>query len=194
MSDLINMIGSVMNSGVVDQMTQQTGGDKSKVSSAIETALPLLISGLAKNSSDQQGANSLFGALQNDHSGDVLGNLSGLISNPQQSDGNGILGHVFGNNLPKVEETVSKSSGLDMGSVGQILITLAPIVMGILGKKQRQDNMDAGSIAGLLNNTVQEAPPQQRDLMSQLLDSNNDGTVVDDVARIGANLLGNFLK
>jgi hypothetical protein len=194
MSNLIDLIGSVMNSGVVNEISQKTGEDKSQVSSAIETALPLLISGLAKNSSNQQGADNLLGALQSDHDGGILGNIMGLVSNPQQSDGSGILGHVFGNNLGKVEQTVSKSSGLDMGNVAQILITLAPIVMGVLGKKQRDDNMDANGLSSLLNNTVQQAPPQEQNLMSQLLDSNNDGSVVDDVAKIGANLLGNFLK
>ena len=194
MSNLIDIIGSVMNSGVVDQMSQQTGGDKSQVSSAIETALPLLISGLAKNSSNQQGANSLFNAIQNDHSGNDLGNIINMVANPNQSDGSGILGHVFGNNLGRVENTVSKSSGLDIGKVAQILITLAPIVMSVLGKKQQDDNMDASGIAGLLNNTMQQAPQKEQSLMSQLLDSDNDGSVVDDVAKIGANLLGNFLK
>jgi hypothetical protein len=194
MSNLIDLIGSVMNSGVVDEISQKTGGEKSQVSSAIETALPLLISGLAKNTSNTQGADNLLGALQSDHDGGILGNIMGLVSNPQQSDGNGILGHVFGNNLGKVEQTVSKSSGLDIGNVGQILITLAPIVMGVLGKKQREDNMDANGLSSLLNNTVQQAPQQEQNLMSQLLDSNNDGSVVDDVAKIGANLLGNFLK
>jgi len=50
------------------------------------------------------------------------------------------------------------------------------------------------SIAGYLNNTVHESPLQQRVLVSHLLYSDNDGSVVDDLAKIGANLLGNFLK
>ena len=62
-----------------------------------------------------------------------MGYLGGGLPAPQettrQTDGGGILGHIFGNNQTQVAKEVSQKTGLDMGQVAQLLITLAPIVM-----------------------------------------------------------------
>ena len=61
------------------------------------------------------------------------GNVSG-----RRADGTGILNHAFGDRRAAAEEAVAKKSGLDLSSIGPLLTTLAPIVMSLLGRKQRQ--------------------------------------------------------
>ena len=71
--------------------------------------------------------------------------LGGGIPAPQeatrQTNGNGILDHIFGGNQTQVAKEVSQNTGLDMGQVAQLLITLAPIVMGYLGQKKQQEKV-----------------------------------------------------
>lgn len=73
----------------LQQMADQLGADQAQTQSAVEMALPLLLGALGRNAQDEQGAQSLFGALQRDHMGAApqqalglggldLGGLAGL--------------------------------------------------------------------------------------------------------------------
>ena len=50
---------------------------------------------MARNTSNQQGAESLHNALQKDHDGSILDNLGGFLNNAQSGPGAGILRHVL---------------------------------------------------------------------------------------------------
>ena len=71
-----------------------------------------------------------------------------------------------------------------------------PIVLNALGNQSHQTGggINIGNIAGILSNFVgnqqQQQAPQQNDLITQLLDRDKDGSVVDDVV----GMLGNLFK
>ena len=152
-------------------------------------ALPMILSGLANNAAQPQGAESLNQALQQDHQGDVLSNLDSYVSNPNSDDGLGILGHIFGNKQGAVAQQVSQSSGLNIGQVAQLLITLAPIVMGFLGKKKQEQNLDAGGLSNMLGEQQQQmqtAGNPMMDMVSGFFDKDKDGSSMDDLASMAA--------
>ena len=70
---------------------------------------------------------------------------------------------------------------------------VAPMVMGALGKTQKENGLDASGLSDFLVTQQQQAAaahPGMMGTLSSLLDSNNDGSVVDDLSRIA----GNFFK
>ncbi len=74
---------------------------------------------------------------------------------------------------------------------------VAPLVMGFLGREKKQQGFDAGQLASMLGGARDQmatAQPQAMDMLSGLLDSDGDGSIMDDVASIGSSLLGGFLK
>jgi hypothetical protein len=77
---------------------------------------------------------------------------------------------------PAAQRGVGQLAGLEPGQAAQLLGLLAPIVMALLGRGQRQRSMGGG------------------DLLTSLLDSDGDCQVMDDVLEKGAGLLGGFLK
>ncbi|QQS47524.1 MAG: DUF937 domain-containing protein [Acidobacteriota bacterium] len=188
--NLTDLLQGALSGNTVSQISQTIGADEDATSTAIQSALPMILGGLARNSQSDEGAASLFGAIDNDHDGSVLDDLAGFIGNYGQASGAGILGHVFGGQQPAIEQTVSQTSGLDMSKVGPLLTILAPIVMGALGKTQRQEGLGAGDLAGLLGGSTQQMASGSPvvDLLSQVLDRDRDGSAVDDV--IG--MLGGF--
>ncbi len=188
--NLTDLLQGTLSGNAVSQISQTIGADENTTSTAIQSALPMILGGLARNSQSDEGAASLFGAIDNDHDGSVLDDLAGFIGNYGQANGAGILGHVFGGQQPAIEQTVSQSSGLDMSKVGPLLTILAPIVMGALGRTQRQEGLGAGDLAGLLGGSTQQMASGSPvvDLLSQVLDRDRDGSAVDDV--IG--MLGGF--
>lgn len=203
MFSLQDLLGQEQGTEAVDQISQNVGADSSLVNTAIQMALPALINGLANNASTPEGAQSLDTALEQDHSGggvlDNLGGLAGMIFGgqqeaappPRQADAGGILGHILGGSQGQVAQEVSQKSGLNMGQVAQILMFLAPIVMGYLGKQKQEQGVGANDLGGLLGGLLgggQQAAPQQSsgnsmiDMASNMLDSDRDGSAMDDIA------------
>lgn len=188
------LLQDALNDNTISQISQSIGADQEATSSAIQTALPMLLGGLANNSQSEQGASSLLAALDRDHDGSALDDVAGLVGMLAQGQGSGgsILGHIFGGGTSAVAQSVSQASGLDAGKVGPLLQMLAPIVMGAIGKARREGGFGAGDLAGLLGGASQQfsGGGDMLGLISNLLDRDRDGSPVDDVVGMLGNLFG----
>ena len=187
-----DLINERLSGDALSQLSQQIGADPGTTSNAVLAAIPMLLGGMARNTQSGDGASSLLGALDRDHDGSVLDDVVGFLGQGGGGNGDGILGHIFGSNRQNVESGISQASGLNLGQVAQLLPLLAPIVMGVLGRTQRQENLDAGSLAGLLGQENQHAMATSPlfGALSQVLDTNQDGSMMDDVAGLLGGLLG----
>src|SRR5262245_10277282 len=192
--DLMEILTQQLSGDSVKQISQQIGADEGTTNQAIGTALPVLISALAKNSSDQSGAEALHHALQNDHDGSILDDVSGYLNSGDTSSGAGILKNVLGNRQNNITNALSQQTGLNTGSIVQLLTTLAPMLMGALGKTQAQGGFDPGSLSGYLNGQhqqLQSSSPDMMGMVTSLLDSNKDGSILDDLGNIAGKLFKN---
>ena len=189
----------LMNGAIGQQATQlissQLGIDANQAQSAVGLALPTLLNALNKNASTNEGAASLYNAITKDHAHVGVEDLAGMAQNALSSgEGSSILKHILGGLQPNVENAISQNAGIGGGQAGQILQILAPLVLKTLGNQTQSQGLDIGGLAGLLTNVVsnqqQQTAPQQNDIISQLLDRDKDGSVIDDVA----GLLGNLFK
>jgi hypothetical protein len=187
MGSILEILTSALGGGAIDAISKKLGLSKSTTTAIVQAALPLLLSALARNSSTPAGANSLQNALKKDHDGSILDDVLGAFTNAEQSDGASILGHIFGAQRTSVQQGLGRATNADANQVGQVMEMLAPILMGALGKQTTQSNLDAGSLSDLLRGTAQQAQkaqPVQPDVMDSLLgmlDTNKDGSVIDDV-------------
>lgn len=206
MFSLQELLGDQQGAEAVDQISQTVNADPSMVNTAIQYALPAILGGLANNASDPQGAQNLDKALSNDHDGSILGNLGSLGSmifgqdtaTPRQADAGGILGHILGSNQGPVAQEVSNRTGLQVGQVAQILMMLAPIVMGYLGQRKREQNVSADGLGGLLGGLLGGGQAQSAssgnsilDMASSMLDSDHDGSSLDDIASMAMKYMTN---
>jgi len=170
----------------IENLASQVGGNEGEVKNGVMAALPAMLAALGKNAGTEKGAEELNNALENKHDGSILDNLSGYLSNPDLKDGAGILNHLFGNQTSNVANAVSQSSGLDTNGSMKMLQMLAPILMGMLGQQKKQNNLDAkglGSLTSMLaSNFGSEAGTSGiMETVTNLLDANKDGNVVDDI-------------
>jgi hypothetical protein len=136
------------------------GTDEQKASSGLSSTLSVLTGALAQNTQEEQGAAALDAALEKDHDGGILDNITGFLGNAMAGPGAGILGHVLGNNQQPVAKEIAKDSGLDMGQVMTLMTAVAPLLMGVLGKKKQEEGLDASGLAGMLA-TEKQAVEQQ---------------------------------
>jgi hypothetical protein len=195
MSSIFDLLGQHLGDDTVAEISRQAGTSVGATRSVVETAVPMLVSALARNASSGE-AQSILGALTRDHDGSLLDDLGSFLGGGNFSLGDGILGHVLGRKRDAVESTLGRSSGLDGAQVARILALLAPIVMAALGKLQRRRDLDAGGLSDLLEKEQTRATEVAPDLMSSLgslLDRDGDGSMLDDLAASGIGVLGSLL-
>jgi hypothetical protein len=197
MPSLFETLTQSLGSNALGQLGQQIGADHGTTSTAVATALPMLIGALARNASQPQGAEALAGALARDHDGSILNDVEGFLGSAGTAsaagsgaavDGGAILGHLLGGQRSAVEAAVGQSSGLSAGSTSRLLELLAPLVMGSLGRTASSQNLSATGLASLLGQEHQNLTQSNAMLsgLMNLLDSNHDGSVVDDVTKLAS--------
>jgi hypothetical protein len=202
MFSLQDLLGQEKGDTAVDHISQNVGAEPSVVNSAIQAALPMLINGLASNASTPEGAQDLNDTLEQHHDGGILDNLGGLAgmifgggATTSAADSGGILSHILGNNQGAVAQQVSNQTGLGTGQVAQILMFLAPIVMGYLGRQKQQQGVGpdgiGGLIGGLMSGQSQAGGNSMLDMASGMLDRDHDGSALDDIASMAFKYMTN---
>jgi len=189
MNAITQIITQQLSGNASRTIAQRFGISESTANTAIQMAVPLIVAAMARNASQPQEAQNLYQAVSNDHDGSIFDNLLGYLGNPQSANGAGILGHVFGNQQPAIQNNLAQATGMDQGSAGGLLETLAPLVMGSLGQAQQQNGLDASGLSNFLNNQQQEAQanaPDAMSMLSSMLDQNKDGSSMDDLQRMAA--------
>ncbi|HEX7334284.1 MAG TPA: DUF937 domain-containing protein [Pyrinomonadaceae bacterium] len=189
MNAITQIITQQLGGNAARTIAQRFGISETTANTAIQMGVPLILAALARNASQPQEAQNLHQAVATDHDGSIFDNLSGYLQNPQNANGAGILGHVFGNQKPAIENNLAQATGIDQSSAGGLLETLAPLVMGSLGRAQQQNGLDASGLSDLLNNQQQQAQanaPGAMSMLSSLLDQNKDGSSMDDLQRMAA--------
>ncbi len=188
MSGLLDLLNSPIGKSLISGASAKTGQSEDKTAGLLSMALPVLMGAMKKNVQTPEGAAGLMGALSGKHSGSILDSLGDIMGNggPDEStmqDGAGILGHLLGGKQPQVENALSRKSGIDAGSVAQILKIAAPVLMGVLGKQTKENNIkDGNDMNTLLGSMLGGQPQENQSLISSLLDADGDGSILDDVA------------
>ena len=195
MSSILEMLTDQLGGDTTTEISRRLGADEPATGNAITAALPMLMGALSRNTSRGDGAQSLAGALERDHDWSILDDVAGFLNNPEGGAGSGILRHVLGGKQQAVETELGRETGLDAGTIAKLLPMLAPLVMGALGRAQREQKLDSGGVASLLAGERQRAEETTGlGSLAMLLDSDQDGQIADDVADVGVSLLSKFLK
>ncbi|MBC7886007.1 MAG: DUF937 domain-containing protein [Saprospiraceae bacterium] len=195
--DITDLLQGPMKDMIIGQVSKQLGmEDREQTNTAVDNVLATLLNAVSNNASTPDGQNDLLSALDRDHDGSILNDLSGFLtgavqpSNPKTTNSAGILNHILGPQQGAVVESISKASGIDASKIGQLMLTLAPIVLAYLGKakaSQPEATQEGGGFLDILKGatrTVNQQPTNQS-IFSKFLDRDGDGNMVDDLAEMG---------
>ena len=191
MAAIMDVIRSYLDPDTLDGLGRRVGADPSTVQRVASMVLPMLVGGLSRNvNGSAQERSSLNAALERDHDGSLLDGLGSLLrgdgsggglgglagafgsllrgggdqaASPRATNGDGILRHVLGDRREAVEEGTARASGLDRGTVGTLLLALAPVLMSALGKVKRERHLDEEGVARLVESErldLEHATPQ----------------------------------
>lgn len=144
MMDIFNMLGGM---GQAQQtLGNRLGTSPNQTQAAMEAAVPLLLGAMTRNAQQPGGAQALESALDQ-HDGSAL-EMFGQGQMPDPSQGQQILGHVFGNQQQAAANAVSHRAGIDPQLAMQVLSMAAPLVLGYLSRQRQGQGGGFGQIGG----------------------------------------------
>jgi len=179
----MNILETVMQAAggsAVDAIAKNFGLNGSQASSVIGQLIPALTRGMTKNTQSSSGLDGLIGALTKGKHAGYLDNPGDLLQSRNIDDGNKILGHLFGDKKVsrEVASRVSGNTGVDSSIIKKMLPVIASLAMGAMSKKSSQIGINSPQSSGVT------------DLLGSFLDSDNDGSIADDLLGIA----GKFLR
>lgn len=130
----------------IDSIARQLGVPPSEARRAVEEGGATILAGLQRNAQTPDGAAALEKAL-GAHGGETASGRIDL-NNLSTTDGQKILGHVFGGQEQQVAQKLTdepKTAGIDFG---KLLPILAPIIMGLIANQQQKSAPSQGGGAG----------------------------------------------
>ena len=138
--DLNSIISSITGNNLIGEIAKKFNIDTNKNMSVIQAAIPKFLSAMQKNAGTAAGAAALTQALSN-HAGQGLG--------LNFEDGQKILQKIFGGNLASVIAGLGKQTSTPNDQVNNILASVAPNLLNVLGK-----NSAGGNIGNLLGSLL----------------------------------------
>lgn len=135
--DLTSIASTLLGGDALSGIASSTGASKKDVTSVLQSALPMLLQGAGKQSTNASTAASFAQALEN-HAANSTSSLSSFFKNVDLDDGAKIVSHLLGTDTEKTAKKLSKESGLDAKQVAAILAAAAPLLMSLIGKKTSQ--------------------------------------------------------
>jgi hypothetical protein len=166
--DLLQMIMNAQGGGAVQQLSQRFGLDQGQTASALEQLVPALMGGVQQNAS-AGGIGSLLGLLGGDQASQFLDSPEAIHAPETTQTGNDILAQLLGSK--EVSRSVASQASANTGIGADILKQMLPVVATmVMGGLSKQSSSPAGGLLGML-------------------DSNNDGSIADDVLGLAAKFL-----
>ena len=175
----MNILDSIMNAGngaAVRQIGSQVGLNEAQTASALSALVPALSAGVRQNLQTPEGLSGMIGALSTGSHQRYVDNPSTLGDAAAVEEGNGILGHILGSKdvSRRVATDAAAQTGLGADVMKRMLPLVATLVMGAMSRQATASGTSplstGAGTGGLL------------DMLGGALDSNRDGSAVDDIA------------
>ena len=158
--DLMDLLKTTGGGDSIGALAKTVGLGSSDTSKLVESLAPALMRGVQKNTSSDDGLASLRHALESGGHDRYIDNPDLMASDDTRTDGNNILGHIFGSKdvSRNVAAAAARDTGLDAGLIKKALPLLASLAMGAMSKKTSAgrdigsslDEGGLGSIADLV--------------------------------------------
>ena len=159
MSGIFDIVQQQLNSGALQQIAQHAGIDPSVAQQAVNVALPKVLGSMAQHASQPENAQVIHNEADKYTNAGVLGNLPSIFTG--QGDGGGILNKIAGQQRhEEIQNGVANATGIDKAKAAKVIGVLAPVVLGAIALKKRQDGLQSHQVQGELQQAQQQAQQQ----------------------------------
>lgn len=166
------------NSGdMIEAMSQKSGLDTNDVEAVISKIAPIFMQRANENFKSDADSSNFLEMIRRSN----LDDMADAPQNISVAEGNELLGVLTGSkeNSRALASDVGSQLGISADSIKTLLPMIAPMIAGMLNNQLKasnlQDSADNGSMMSML---------------TQFLDQNKDGSIVDDIFRIAGDFFG----
>lgn len=199
----MNLTDILAQAGGLQSVARDLGVSEDQAAAGAQALLPAILGGMKKQAQAQPAGLAGLGGLLGQLGGSGL--LDQVLS-PQPTDpsqGNAVLGQIFGSKdvSRAVADDAASQSGLDSGLLRKMLPLLAMMVTGFMAKQaqggapQASDGGVLGAAGGLLGSlgglfgggagaTAGAGGLGALGSLTSMLDMNGDGNALDDILRL----------
>jgi len=151
--DLLNMVLAATKGDALGGLAKQNNISTSQASDVLSQLLPALTSKLQSNVEQENGLESLLGALGKGNHQHYVDYPETLSDPDSLLDGNKILGHLLGSKdaSRQVASQVASSTGVGSSIIKKLLPMAATMLMGAMSKGAQSNgmlDMLAGAVSG----------------------------------------------
>ena len=172
--NLLDLAKSSLTPILLSKAGSLFGLEDGVASKALGAILPTLLSGVLSKSATPQGADSLLNAIKDDHvDGNIVNNLSSLLSNESGvqslgAQGGKLLGFLFGDKASGLGDQIANIAGVSSEAstgVKGLTALAAPALFGLLKNQVLGSNLNASGLSALLANQI---PHLEKSLPAQV--------------------------
>ena len=153
-TNLVSEIAEFLSPTIVSRIASALGLNQTSTQKAVVAGVPALLAALMSYVSKPQGAAKLNEVVRKQEPG-VLASLAGAIGGSGQKalidQGASVLASLLGGKTASaLTGAVGQYSGVGEGGSKSLMGLLGPVVLGVLGQRQRDSGLDAAGLANLL--------------------------------------------
>lgn len=154
--NILEQVTSHFSNDIIEKLGKFIGTDSSTVKTALATALPAVLGGIASKGGTSQGASEILEMITKTGFGaGTLTNLSQTLSGGDSTQnllasGSALLKRIFGDKTEALIDGVATSGGVGKSASSSLLGLALPVVLGVLGKQAKESRLDGAGLMGLL--------------------------------------------
>lgn len=159
---LFSVSQSFFSPDILQKISTEINQPIEKTKAGLKSVIPTLLMGIVNKGSTKEGAESLV-SMASRHTTPM--NVS--ADSETLKEGNEFLSGIFGNNLSNTVSSLGATTGMNTGSISKMLGMAAPLVMGAIGSKIKNEKMSASGLMSFLG--------QQKNSLMALIPSGLSG-------------------
>lgn len=157
-STLLDSFRNLLTPDTVSSVASRFGESESGISRGLTSGFGAILLGLLNKTSDSGAMHDVHGLVTQaaaDTDGQAEGGLLSHLGGGTAALGtlgSRLLSMVFGGNSAAISDAIGRTSGVKSSTASSILSILAPVVLGILGRRVRSEGLSANGLTSLLTN------------------------------------------
>ena len=163
--------------GMIDAMSQKSGLAANDVEAVISKIAPIFMQRANENFKSDADSSNFLEMIRRSN----LDEMTDAPQNVSVTEGNELLGVLTGSkeNSNALASDVGSQLGISADSIKTLLPMIAPMIAGMLNNQLKASNLQGSADSGSMMS-----------MLTQFLDQNKDGSIVDDIFRIADNFFG----
>ena len=151
--DISALLSTILSNESVAGVAAQAGVKEKDVKNVLGSALPMLLNGANVQSTDEATAEGFANALAQHAQSDTT-NISAFLQNVDMKDGAKIISHLLGSAEQNQTSDVAKVAGLSPAATGNVLASVAPLLMSLLGQQTASDANSGAGVSSLMGSLL----------------------------------------